>query len=117
MNPYTFLANLSDLLPEIPADSIISRAIYTDDRLRAVLFGFAAGQELSEHTASQPAILHILQGEVDLTLGDDSVQAQAGAWVHMPAQLPHSIMAKTPATMLLLLIKTGMQQDRDDPSG
>ncbi len=106
MNTYTYLANLSDLLPDIPPDSIVSRAIYTDDRLRAVLFGFAAGQELSEHTASQPAILHVLEGEAHLTLGEDTMSAHAGTWVHMPPHLRHSIVAKTPLVMLLLLIKT-----------
>ncbi|HIQ04150.1 MAG TPA: cupin domain-containing protein, partial [Anaerolineae bacterium] len=78
---------------------------YADDQVKAVLFGFAAGQELSEHTASQPAILYFVQGEAHLTLGDDSMEAKAGTWVHMPPQLPHSIVAKTPVVMLLLLIK------------
>lgn len=73
--------------------------------MKAILFGFAAGQELSEHTSSQSAILHILQGEAGLTLGDDSMEAQAGTWVYMPPRLPHSLYAKTPVLMLLLLFK------------
>lgn len=102
---YTYIPDLSDLVPDIPEDSIVSRTFYSDEQVKMVLFGFATGQELSEHTASQPAILHILQGEADLTLGDDSMLAQAGTWVHMPAQLPHSVVAKTPVVMLLLLMK------------
>ncbi len=117
MNTYTYIANLSELLPDISTDSIMSRTLYADERLKAVLFGFAAGQELSEHTASQPAILHILQGEADLTLGDDSLEARGGAWVHMPPHLRHSIFAKTPVVMLLLLIKTAIPQNPDDPPG
>ena len=100
---YTYVPNLSDLVPEVPDDSIVSRTFYSDDRVKVILFGFAAGQELSEHTASQPAILHFLDGEAHLVLGDDAMEAQAGTWVHMPAQLPHSIVAKTPVTLLLLL--------------
>ncbi|RMF36435.1 MAG: cupin domain-containing protein [Chloroflexi bacterium] len=102
---YTYVACLSDLVPEVPSDSILSRTVYHDDRVKVVLFGFAAGQELSEHTASQPAILHFLEGEAHLTLGEDSMEAHAGTWVHMPPQLPHSIVAKTPVVMLLLLLK------------
>jgi len=30
-----------------------------------VVFGFAQGEELSEHTASMPAVLHFLQGEAN----------------------------------------------------
>ncbi len=77
-----------------------------DDQLKAVLFGFAAGQELSEHTASSPAVIHILRGEAQLTLGGKVCEACEGAWVHMPAQLPHSVQAKTPLVMLLLLVKS-----------
>lgn len=104
-SPYTFIADILAQVHDIPPDSIVSRTFYSDTQMKAILFGFAAGQELSEHTASQPAILHFLQGEADLTLGGDKMTAQAGTWVHMPPQLPHSVSAKTPVWMLLLLIK------------
>lgn len=113
MTTYTHVSNLSDLVPDAPADSIISRTLYSDERVRAVLFRFAGGQELSEHTASQPAILHILEGEADLRLGDDAMAASAGTWVHMSPNLRHGIVAKTPLTMLLLLIKPGKPEGRD----
>ncbi len=96
-------------MPDIPPDTIISHTLFDDDSVKAVVFGFAAGQELSEHTASMPAILHILKGEARLTLGGDSKEAAAGSWTHMPPQLPHSIVAKTPLVMLLLLIKAGRE--------
>jgi quercetin dioxygenase-like cupin family protein len=70
-----------------------------------VLFGFAAGQELSEHTASTPAIMHFLHGEADVTLGPEKVSAAPGTWIHMTPQLPHSIRALTPVRLLLLLLK------------
>ncbi len=105
MSFYEFVANLTDSIPEIPADSIVSRTFYAGEDMKAVLFGFAAGQELSEHTASMPATLIFMQGEADLTLGGEPQSAQAGTWVHMPPNLSHSIKAKTPVIMLLLLIR------------
>ncbi len=101
------LLRLDSLIPAIPPDSILSRTIHDDDQVKAVLFGFAAGQSLSEHTASVPAILHFLQGEADLTLGGETSSAQPGTWVHMPARLAHSITARTPVVMLLLMLKKG----------
>ena len=99
--------HFSDLAKEVqpPDKGILSRTLYNDDRLKAVLFGFGQGEELSEHTASMPAVLHFLQGEAKLTLGDDMLEARPGTWVHMPAGLKHSIKAKTPVVMLLLLLK------------
>ncbi len=107
MTDYAYFANLIDTLPDIPADSIVSRTLHSGDDVKAVLFGFAAGQELSEHTASMPATLIFLQGEADIKLGEDRMSAQAGTLVHMPPNLTHSISAKTPVVMLLLLLRGG----------
>jgi quercetin dioxygenase-like cupin family protein len=99
--------HFTDLAKEVqsPDKGILSRTLHNDDRLKAVAFGFAQGEELSEHTASMPAVLHFLQGEATLTLGYETVNAKAGTWVHMAKGLSHSIQAKTPVVMLLLLLK------------
>ena len=103
--PYTMLTDLAHQV-ETPADGTLSRTVYQDEHLKVVLFSFSAGQELSEHTASTPAIMHFLAGDAELTLGNDEVAAGAGSWVYMPAQLPHSIRAKSPVVMLLTLLKS-----------
>lgn len=98
------LPNLEDLVGDIAEESIVSRTVYKDDKLRVTLFGFAPGESLTEHTSSFPAVLHFLQGEAAVTLGDESIAAQPGTWVHMPARLPHSIVATTTVKMLLLML-------------
>jgi quercetin dioxygenase-like cupin family protein len=107
MSNYTLIENLADLAPDVPADSILSHTFLKEENTRAILFSFAPGQELSEHTASMPAVLHFIQGEAQLTLGSDQFEAKPGTWVHMPAQLSHSIVAKTPVSMLLYLLGEG----------
>jgi quercetin dioxygenase-like cupin family protein len=97
--------DLARQLPEIPPDSIVSRTFYSDEKMKVILFGFATGQELSEHTAAKPAILHFLQGEAQLTLGKDRFKASAGTWVHMPPHLAHSILAESPVVLLLYLLE------------
>lgn len=103
--PYIYFENLAAELSEIPPDSIVSRTLYEDDQHKAILFGFAAGQELSEHTASQTALLYLIQGQAKLTLGEDKSKAMPGTWVRMAARLPHSVEAETKLIMLLILIK------------
>lgn len=103
--PYVMHAKLTESI-ETPADGTLSRTLYQDERAKVVLFSFSAGQELSEHTASTPAIMHFLTGESEVTLGPDHVTAAAGTWIHMTAQLPHSIRARTPVTMMLTLLKS-----------
>lgn len=104
MTPYTLINDLAKEGPP-PEKGILSRTLYSDDRLKAVIFGFGQGEELSEHTASMPAILHFIQGEATVTLGDDKHEAWAGTWIHMPAGQRHGIQAQTPVVMLLLLQK------------
>ena len=98
---------IADLLrqAEPTEDGILSRTIHSDERVKAVLFGFGAGQELSEHTVSMPAMLQFLSGEATLTLGDDTLEARAGTFARMPAGLRHAIQATSPTVMLLLLLK------------
>ena len=103
-NNYTHIIDLAKEA-EPPDDGILSRTLFNDDHVKAVIFGFGQSEELSEHTASMPAILHFIQGEATLTLGEDTVEAQPGSWIHMPAELQHSIKTKTPVVMLLLLLK------------
>ena len=103
----TAYTHVLDLAKETqpPDKGILSRTLFNDDRLKVVIFGFAQGEELSEHTASMPAVLQFLQGEASLTLDDDALEAKPGTWVHMPKGMRHSIQAKTPVVMLLLLMK------------
>lgn len=103
--PYFVCNDLASQLPELAADSIISRTIYRDEQIRTILFAFAAGQELSEHATSFTAVLHFLQGEAHVTLGTEEIEAKAGSWIRMAPNLKHSVYAKTPVQMLLTMIK------------
>jgi quercetin dioxygenase-like cupin family protein len=101
---YTYLADLAKEV-QIPANGILSRTLHNDERLKVIVFGFDTGQELSAHTAPVPVTIQILKGEARLRLGSDTIEASAGAWVHMPPQLEHGILAKTPLVAVLLLLK------------
>ncbi len=90
---------------EIPADGILSRTVFRDG-VRAVVFGFDAGQELSEHTAAAPVIIQVLRGRIALTLGaGEAVDAGPGSWAHLPPRLPHSLVASEPSVVLLTLLR------------
>ena len=107
---YTYIPDLADCVAELsaqghPTKHIQGRALYTDDHVKVLAFPFEAGQMLDEHTAPHPAMLHFIEGEAGVTLGDDQVEARAGTWIHMPPHLPHSIHARTPVLMLLLILR------------
>lgn len=105
MSDYTTIENLLKHQP-VPEDGILTRSLFEDDHVRAVLFTFSKGQCLSEHTASSPAILHFLDGEALVTLGNETINVCTGTWIHMKTGQPHSVETKSSVTMLLLLIKS-----------
>lgn len=103
MTQYSLIPSLETLINATESESITSRTFYKDKGLRAILFHFDAGQELSEHTSSQTAIIEILKGEATITLGDETHKVKSGTWLRMSPNLKHSIIAKTPLLMLLLM--------------
>jgi quercetin dioxygenase-like cupin family protein len=105
---YSFI-QLLESAAAAPPDGIVSRTVYSDEHLNVILFTFAPGQELSEHTASAPAAIHILKGQARLTLGEDVKEGKDGSWAYMTAKLPHSILAQTEVTMLLMMFKDRTQ--------
>jgi quercetin dioxygenase-like cupin family protein len=100
---YTLVEDLTNLTGPIQPDSIISRTFFRGDHLKAIVFAFDTGQELSEHTASQSAIIQIMQGEAAVTAGDDRHELKAGSWLYLPPRLKHSVVAHTPLVMQLLM--------------
>jgi quercetin dioxygenase-like cupin family protein len=106
MPDYVYVADLREKA-QPPQNGILSQTVQDGQGTRTILFGFAAGEKLSAHTAPYPAIITILEGEASLRLGDDEYAAAAGAFVWMPANLKHGIKAKTAVVMLLTMIKGG----------
>lgn len=104
MADFAWIDDVTALVAEIPPDGILSRTLFKNPHVKAVLFAFDAGQSLSEHQAAQPAVLQILSGEAMLTLGDETRAAGPGSVAYMEPRLKHSVLAKTPLTMLLLLL-------------
>ena len=101
---YAFLADLQTEL-ELPAKGILSHVIQKDEYVNITLFGFAAGESLSAHSAPTPAVLYFLEGEAEVQLGDSTVSTQQGSFVYMPPMLLHGILAKSPMRMLLVQMK------------
>ena len=53
---------------EIPSHGTISRKLDEDERLRLVVFGFDAGQELTEHRSAAEVIVQVMSGRLTLTV-------------------------------------------------
>ena len=87
------------------ANGIVSRTLLRTENSRVVLFGFAEGQELTEHTSTQQALVQILSGECEFSLAGKPHNLKAGDFLCMPPNLAHAVKATKQFSMLLTLFK------------
>jgi quercetin dioxygenase-like cupin family protein len=102
MSTYNLIENAAEQI--VIPESGMTKKLLLDAGVRMMGFGFAQGHELKEHTAPVDVMLHFLKGEAEVTLAGESKQIQAGAVIHIPARLPHSVRAVTQLKMLLVLL-------------
>jgi quercetin dioxygenase-like cupin family protein len=92
-------------------NGIVSRTLLNAANARAVLFGFAEGQELTEHTSTQHALIQILSGECEFSLAGKPHQLKAGNLLYLPPNLAHAVRATKQFSMLLTLFKPVMHNN------
>lgn len=85
--------------------SIVSREILKNKAGTITVFAFDEGQGLSEHTAPFDAVVQILDGRADITIGGTEIEVDSGETIIMPAHVPHGLHAKTKFKMLLVMIR------------
>jgi quercetin dioxygenase-like cupin family protein len=85
--------------------AVVSRQIVKAEAGNVTLFAFDLGQELSEHTAPFDALVHVLDGEVEVRISGKPYSLKAGEAIVMPANEPHALKALTKFKMLLTMIR------------
>ncbi|MFN8475211.1 MAG: cupin domain-containing protein [Anaerolineae bacterium] len=102
--PFVYLPDVAGMVNVVP-DGILSRTVSKTDKVTAVVFSFGAGQELSEHTSAKAAIIQVLQGKAEISLGGETFEAGPGSLIEMTPNLTHRVLAVTDMVMLLLLLQ------------
>lgn len=87
------------------AGAVVSRALVDKSAGTVTLFAFGAGEGLSEHTAPYDAMVVVLDGEAEVTIGGQPITMGAGQFTIMPANVPHALRAVTAFKMLLVMIR------------
>jgi len=86
--------------------SVVSRAIIDKKAGTVTLFAFDQGQGLSEHMAPYDALVHVLEGEAEVTISGKLVRLKAGEVTVMPANEPHALSAVSRFKMLLTMVRS-----------
>lgn len=97
--------NLADQV-SYAAGSVVSRTLVEKKVGTITLFAFDEDQGLSEHSAPFDAVVQVLDGEVEITLGGKPVRVKKDQIILMPANVPHALRAITRFKMLLTMIRS-----------
>jgi quercetin dioxygenase-like cupin family protein len=97
--------NLADLI-QYQTGSVVSRTLIDKPAGTITLFAFDKDQGLSEHTAPYDALVHIIEGEAEVTISGNPLRLKQGEVTIMPANEPHALTAATKFKMLLTMIRS-----------
>ena len=67
------------------------------------LFCLTAGTKIKEHTSACDAVISVVEGKGQLTLGDEDITLVPGVFVFMLANTPHTVRAKENLAFMLIL--------------
>lgn len=86
--------------------AVVSNEIIKKDTGTITIFAFDQGEGLSEHTAPFDAMVQIIDGEAEITIGGEKNLLKAGEMIIMPADIPHALHAVKRYKMILTMIRS-----------
>lgn len=86
-------------------DKVMFRNIFGNENGGVTMLAFKAGQALSTHTAPAEVMVCVVEGEIEFTMLDMPHTLKGGEFLLMGADVPHSVIAKTDAKVMLVKVK------------
>jgi quercetin dioxygenase-like cupin family protein len=83
---------------------VVSRTLAQGKPLSLTLFAFDKGEEISTHSAPGDAMVHVLDGSAEVTIGGEKFLVTAGEAIVMPANVPHGVKAVERFKMFLTVV-------------
>jgi len=85
--------------------SVVSKTILKKPTGNITLFAFDKGEALAEHATPHEALVQVLDGKVEITIGGIQNSLLAGQYIILPANIPHALKAIEKFKMMLTMIK------------
>lgn len=96
------ILNLENLV-EYQESQVVSRTLLQNKGASMTLFAFDKGEAIATHTSGGDALVFLLDGKADITIGDDKFELTKGETIVMPSGIAHSLDAVEKFKMLLIV--------------
>ena len=83
---------------------MVSRTLAQGKPVSITLFAFEEGEEISSHSSSGDALVYLLDGQAEITVGGEKFNLKKGETIVMPAGIPHALNAVKQFKMLLIVV-------------
>lgn|SRR5690554_4145991 len=93
-----------EALVDYQEGQVVSRTLAQGKPISITLFAFDKGEEISSHASTGDALVYLLDGEAEITIGEEKFILQKGETIVMPAGIPHALEAKEKFKMLLVVV-------------
>jgi quercetin dioxygenase-like cupin family protein len=90
---------------EYQEGAVVSKTILKKNTGTVTLFAFDENQGLSKHSTPFDAIVQMIEGAAEITIGETIFNLGAGDMIIMPANIPHALQGPGRFKMLLTMIK------------
>lgn len=91
-------------LVEYRDGQVVSRTLSQGKNLSITVFSFDKGEEISSHSSKGDAMVYIMDGEAEITIGEEKFNAKKGETIVMPSNVPHALLATERFKMLLVVV-------------
>lgn len=89
----------------IAEGGVVSKQFVKNKGGNITFFAFDQGQGLSEHTAPFDAVVQIIEGKAEVSIGGKKHTVNEGEIINMPANIPHALHAAEAFKMCLIMLK------------
>ena len=98
------LLNFSKMI-DYSDGGVVSKQVMKNEAGNITLFSFDQGEGLSEHSTPYDALVEVIEGRVEITIGGEKHTVSEGESIIMPATIPHALHGVERFKMLLTMIK------------
>ena len=91
---------------EYTGGSVVSKTILKKPAGNITLFAFDKGEGLTEHSSPYEAVVQLLDGNAEITIGGTLYNIHTGQSIILPANIPHALRANEKFKMMLTMIKS-----------
>ena len=100
---FSSVQTMTDLVSYQPGQ-VVSKTLAQNKAVSLTLFAFDKGEEIGSHESGGDAMIVVLDGVAEITIGSEKFRVGQGETIVMPARIPHAVYGAERFKMLLTVV-------------